>query len=771
MIISDMNADGRPTKSLTLKNLADFVTSTGTGTGTTNKIIKWSDGPAGLLGNSIMNEDVDKIYVDGQLRIGSSSGASRIQVFYGSDSDTSHINNAPQDNQIIGRAGDLIIKNRARARDIVFQADNGEYNGYVDTYFRLDGSMADIGTSSYYTRWGDNSYIAFGDSAGTYPDFYMGHNGGTIFKNHTTQLSIVSKGGIFIENESGGSGDIEISQSVTNADVNITAYNGNYFRADTSAGATIFSKPVEVPLVPAANANAASKQYVDQQIASIPAGLVFKGNWDANANTPTLASGVGTVGNYYVVSVPGNTNLDGITDWEVGDWAVFVEVGGVDKWDKIDQTFVQGAGATGQVTFWNGINSVTGDNDLYWDNSNKRLGIGTTSPTQELDVVGRAIITKNGEVLRFNSSDANGSFVTWQNNSSSIGYIGAGYHLWASPNNIATSFGIRAQTRLDLGIQADVYMTILSSGNVGIGTTSPSAGLQVAKGSLTIPTAGASTSSACFGNDTSDDNYGVVLGANSSGVGYISSQRTDGTATTYNLAIQPNGGNVGIGTTTIPQKLTVDGNLQLNGTFPKIVFSDTNSNPDFTLIGANGYFDIYDETNTTTRMRIDNSGNVGIGTTTPSYNLEVRGTADQSLYLAKTGTTYLKATAGTNAELFTGGSMVLGSGNTERIRIVSTGNVGIGTSTPAAALDVIGRIGLNDGNNNVSVGDLAGESFSTGDSNTVLGYAAARLTTVGTDNVAIGLQALYSNVEVVLLLLEETLYILKTQLLQLICIM
>ena len=61
----------------------------------------------------------------------------------------------------------------------------------------------------------------------------------------------------------------------------------------------------------------------------------------------------------------GNTNLDGITDWEVGDWAVFVEVGGVDKWDKIDQTFVQGAGATGQVSFWNGINSVTGTNNLF----------------------------------------------------------------------------------------------------------------------------------------------------------------------------------------------------------------------------------------------------------------------------------------------------------------------------------------------------------------------------------------------------------------------
>jgi hypothetical protein len=48
-----------------LKNLADFVTSTGTGTGTTNAIIKWSDGPAGLLGDSIMTENATQIDLAG----------------------------------------------------------------------------------------------------------------------------------------------------------------------------------------------------------------------------------------------------------------------------------------------------------------------------------------------------------------------------------------------------------------------------------------------------------------------------------------------------------------------------------------------------------------------------------------------------------------------------------------------------------------------------------------------------------------------------------
>lgn len=51
--------------------------------------------------------------------------------------------------------------------------------------------------------------------------------------------------------------------------------------------------------------------------------LNYKGTWNANTNTPTLASGVGTKGDYYVVSVAGTTTLDGISNWGIGDWAVF----------------------------------------------------------------------------------------------------------------------------------------------------------------------------------------------------------------------------------------------------------------------------------------------------------------------------------------------------------------------------------------------------------------------------------------------------------------
>jgi hypothetical protein len=61
--------------------------------------------------------------------------------------------------------------------------------------------------------------------------------------------------------------------------------------------------------------------------------VYYQGTWDANANTPFLQSGVGFSGEYYIVSVAGNTTLDGYTNWQVGDWAVFN--GALDKWVKV----------------------------------------------------------------------------------------------------------------------------------------------------------------------------------------------------------------------------------------------------------------------------------------------------------------------------------------------------------------------------------------------------------------------------------------------------
>jgi len=73
---------------------------------------------------------------------------------------------------------------------------------------------------------------------------------------------------------------------------------------------------------------------VSQLPAAVLGALSYQGTWDANTNTPTLTSSVGTKGYYYVVSVAGSTNLNGITDWKVGDWAVY----NGSAWQKIDNT-------------------------------------------------------------------------------------------------------------------------------------------------------------------------------------------------------------------------------------------------------------------------------------------------------------------------------------------------------------------------------------------------------------------------------------------------
>jgi hypothetical protein len=60
----------------------------------------------------------------------------------------------------------------------------------------------------------------------------------------------------------------------------------------------------------------------------------YKGTWNANSNSPMLTSSVGNQGDYYVVNIAGTTNLNGITDWQIGDWAIFN--GSV--WQKVDNT-------------------------------------------------------------------------------------------------------------------------------------------------------------------------------------------------------------------------------------------------------------------------------------------------------------------------------------------------------------------------------------------------------------------------------------------------
>lgn len=79
--------------------------------------------------------------------------------------------------------------------------------------------------------------------------------------------------------------------------------------------------------------------WVQQQVGGIITGLELKGTWNAATNTPPLASGGAGVptperGDFYLVSVSGSTNLDGISTWNAGDSVVFNGV----SWQRVPQT-------------------------------------------------------------------------------------------------------------------------------------------------------------------------------------------------------------------------------------------------------------------------------------------------------------------------------------------------------------------------------------------------------------------------------------------------
>jgi hypothetical protein len=163
-----------------------------------------------------------------------------------------------------------------------------------------------------------------------------------------------------------------------------------------------------------ATLDSSTKVPISQIPDAVIGALNYQGTWDASTNTPTLTSSVGTKGYYYVVSVAGNTNLNGTTDWLVGDWAVYNGT----IWQKIDNTdsVTSVNGLTGAVVLTT-TNVAEGTNLYYTDararasvsagtgiSYNSTTGVITnSSPSLGGDVVGPASATDNA-IARFDST-------------------------------------------------------------------------------------------------------------------------------------------------------------------------------------------------------------------------------------------------------------------------------------------------------------------------------------------------------------------------------
>jgi hypothetical protein len=362
------------------------------------------------------------------------------------------------------------------------------------------------------------------------------------------------------------------------------------------------------------------------------------------------------------------------------------------------------------------------------------VGIGTSSPDTILhvDSANPTTITFGGVTVAGQSSGIR--FRT--------GSIKAAWYVGAQ-NNIDQSFEITPSTANGGTTFSTPAFVINNSGNVGIGTNSPIGKLAV--------TGGTTIASLTDWNSKANSVFSLANPAVRFGIGYDVSdhvllQGFNTLNAARNINLQVYGGNVGIGTSSPNAKLdvvqanaksatgvwqiqTFDSTSQTTGVGGGISFGGYKTAQSSAEIFA--AVDGYKENSTAgnaagalrfhtqvsagsglvERMRINSSGNVGIGTSSPSFvsgygGVQISGVGANSSVLkltnSTTGTTstdgfdLILGNASSDAYVWQRESapLIFGTAATERMRIVASGGVGIGVTNPGATLSVLETISI-----------------------------------------------------------------------------
>ena len=317
-----------------------------------------------------------------------------------------------------------------------------------------------------------------------------------------------------------------------------------------------------------------------------------------------------------------------------------------------------------------------------------------------------------------------------------------------------TYFGFHSNDTFIVATNNNEVMRVTSAGNVGIGTTSPGTNLQVNSSANTATSIGISNTGSgasrlymdasngdFSGSDymwigQNDDKSGEIFMAQNSGSFHIKTQ-PGGTSTTQFTVTQA--GNVGIGTTSPQAALHVAGAfdttaptgdgvlmgsynsaygaIQLNGTSGSFIdFSTSGTDHKGRILYNNSTNYLRFDTNGTEKVRILSSGNVGIGTSSPSTKLHVYN--GEATIASSTDGVKLSYSNGNSSGVidtaFSDNALEFRTNGTSKMFIANAGNVGIGTTSPAEKLEVNGSIKLGSMKlENISAGGRIGFNRNT----------------------------------------------------------